>query len=121
MKLTCLLYSTYFCLASLHKFQFGWNNHQLSTENNLSPLQLYYTAYAQGSHLFEDEIHQEMYGRDLTLEEDDDDDEVDKGQIIVPQTCSLGSIEQVYFLSFEERIGLKMRCRRPQNKGRLRK
>lgn len=32
--------------ASLHKFQLGWNNHQLSTENNLSPLQLY-TAYAR--------------------------------------------------------------------------
>ena len=32
----------------------GWNNHPLSTENGFSPLQLY-TAYAQGSSLFEDE------------------------------------------------------------------
>lgn len=36
-----------------------------------------------------------MYGRDLTFE---DDDEVDEGQIIVPQTCiplSSDSIEQL--------------------------
>ena len=38
--------------SSLNKFSSAWNNHRLSTENNLTPLQLY-TAYAQGSELFD--------------------------------------------------------------------
>lgn len=38
---------------SLAEFQAAWNQHGLSSENNLSPLQLY-TAYAQGSELFDE-------------------------------------------------------------------
>ena len=80
--------------AALHKFQLG---HQLSTENNLSLLQLY-TAYAQGSNLFEEEIDPENFdtSSDLTLEDDEIDDP--EGITVVPQTCiplSPASIEQL--------------------------
>ena len=85
---------------SLDKFKLGWNNHKISTENNLSPLQLY-TAYAQGSNLFEDDdVDQEMYGRDLVQEDDDGDDEneLDTNEVTVPCTSiplSPASVEQL--------------------------
>ncbi len=41
--------------ASLDTFRSAWNNHSLSTESNMSPLQLY-TAYSQGSSLFDETI-----------------------------------------------------------------
>ena len=40
--------------ANLKSFQSAWNHHPLSTENNLSPLQLY-MAYSQGSALFDEQ------------------------------------------------------------------
>ena len=60
----------------------GWNNHPLSTKNGLSPLQLY-TAYAQGSSLFEDEhVDPTTYGIDPNSEVPDDDDQ--NQTVVVP-------------------------------------
>ena len=68
--------------ASLQDFMNGWNNHPLSTENGLTPLQLY-TAYAQGSSLFEDEhVDPTTYGRDPNSEVPDDD--VRNETVVVP-------------------------------------
>ena len=51
--------------SSLARFKSAWNNHPLSTENNLTPLQIY-TAYSQGSELFDEDIDpNNVYGRDL--------------------------------------------------------
>lgn len=47
--------------ASLAAFHIAWNNHSLSTETNMSPLQLY-TAYSQGSSLFDEDIDPLTYG-----------------------------------------------------------
>ena len=45
---------------SLSAFKEAWNSHSLSTENNLTPLQLY-TAYSQGSSLFNNnDVHHDM-------------------------------------------------------------
>lgn len=41
--------------SSLATFASAWNNHALSTENNLTPLQIY-TAYSQCSQLFDEDI-----------------------------------------------------------------
>lgn len=83
---------------SLDTFKLGWNNHQLSTENNLSPLQLY-TAYAQGSHLFDDHsVDGEMYGREDNEDERDDENELDINEVVVPNThipLSTSSIERL--------------------------
>jgi len=61
--------------SALLSFQSAWNHHRISTENNLSPLQLY-TAYAQGSSLFDErDIDPISYGYDPnfpTLEEESD-------------------------------------------------
>lgn len=46
---------------SLQQFLSAWNHHQLSTERNLSPLQLY-TAYSQTSSLFDENIDPSLYG-----------------------------------------------------------
>ena len=51
--------------SSLAKFSSAWNNHPLSTENNLTSLQIY-TAYSQGSQLFDEVIDPELYGYDPT-------------------------------------------------------
>jgi len=64
--------------AALSSFQLAWNHHPLSTENNLSPLQLY-TAYAQGSSLFDEiEVDPINYGYDpySPIPEEDDDNSV---------------------------------------------
>lgn len=61
---------------SLGAFQAAWNNHSVSTENNMSPLQLY-TAYSQGSQLFEETINSaghECDSIDDDVDGDDDDD-----------------------------------------------
>ena len=69
---------------SLQSFLTGWNHHGLSTENNLSPLQLY-TAYSQGNQLFEETIDALHYG----VEEDDDGEGLpqDSNSVSVPDTC----------------------------------
>ncbi len=69
--------------ASLQEFKKGWNNHPLSTENGLSPLQLY-TAYAQGSSLFQDEqVDSAAYGRGNS-EGSDDEHEIET--VVVPRS-----------------------------------
>lgn len=67
--------------VSLAAFQIAWNNHSLSTENNMSPLQLY-TAYSQGSCLFDENIDPLTYG----VEPDDDESHhtTDEG-VVVPE------------------------------------
>lgn len=67
--------------ASLQAFQSSWNNHSLSTENNMSPLQLY-TAYSQGSYLFDEIIDPLTYGIDPSYSTDVDDEE---DRVIIPQ------------------------------------
>ena len=101
---------------SLSAFQAAWNNHSVSTENNLSPLQLY-TAYSQGSQLFEETINPgheyDSMDNDVDGGENDDgddsdgddvgDDEFDgiddnDNTIIVPQVripLSTNSLEQL--------------------------
>ena len=46
--------------SSLATFASAWNNHLLSTENNLTPLQIY-TAYSKGSELFDEVINLALY------------------------------------------------------------
>ena len=106
---------------SLRTFQAAWNNHSVSTENNMSPLQLY-TAYSQGSQLFDETINpeHECYSMDNDVDSNDnhdgddndgDDDEFDGGDadndrvdcnndvtIVVPQVripLSTASLEQL--------------------------
>ena len=57
---------------SLGAFQAAWNSHSISTENNMSPLQLY-TAYSQGIQLFEENINPDDECDSV------DDDDVDGG------------------------------------------
>jgi len=86
---------------SLHAFRVAWNNHSISTENNLSPLQLY-TAYSQGSQLF-DEIINPGYPINNDTDADDDnddgdDDDDDNTSIVVPQVripLSTASLQQL--------------------------
>ena len=68
--------------TSLAAFKSAWNNHQLSTENNMSPLQLY-TAYSQGSHLFEEIV--DPVESELNYDSGSDDD----ASVMVPQTNNI--------------------------------
>ena len=85
---------------SLCAFQEAWNNHSLSTENHLTPIQLY-TAYSQGSSLFDEEIDHD--GEPNSVNSDDDGDVnsydvEDSDTIIVPQVripLSEGSLEDL--------------------------
>ncbi len=72
---------------SLANFVLAWNNHPLSTENNLSPLQIY-TAYLIGSALFEEDVDPATYGtEDISLGADsDEEDQVQVPNIIIPLT-----------------------------------
>ena len=81
---------------SLVEFQAGWNQHALSSENNLSPLQLY-TAYAQGSELFDENFDNSntANGSDNHSSSDEDNNE---DSIFVPVThipLSSGSLQQL--------------------------
>lgn len=67
--------------ASLDTFRSAWNNHSLSTESNMSPLQLY-TAYSQGSSLFDETIDPSTYGVDPAGSNDAEDEE---GRVVVPK------------------------------------
>ena len=73
--------------SALSSFQSAWNHHPISTENNLSPLQLY-TAYAQGSSLFDEiDIDPITYGYDPnspTPEEEEGDASVTVLQPFIP-------------------------------------
>ena len=69
--------------SSLPKFTSAWNNHPLSTENNLTPLQIY-TAYSQGSELFDKYIDPNVYGRDLDATYTNNDG--DEDSVVVPDT-----------------------------------
>jgi hypothetical protein len=54
---------------SLKSFQDGWNSHKMSTENNLSPVQLF-TAYSTTSTLFEAEDFDDVYaGNDENMDD----------------------------------------------------
>ena len=71
---------------SLCAFKEAWNNQSLSTENHLTPT-LLYTAYSQGSSLFDEEIH---HGGDSSSVNSDDDitnsyDFEDSDIVVVPQ------------------------------------
>ena len=87
--------------ASLSAFKLAWNNHQLSTESNFSPLQMY-TAYSQGSSLFdEDGVDPLRYGvdpdpsnySDAGNEQDEDESGVVVEQIDIP--LSQTSLQQL--------------------------
>ena len=68
---------------SLFDFQQAWNNHSISTENNLSPLQMY-TAYSQGSQLFDETIDPLTYGVD-SISGSDDEAEDEESVVVVPR------------------------------------
>lgn len=68
---------------ALHSFQQAWNHHPLSTENNLSPIQLY-TAYSSGSSLFEETVEPYYYGVENEDEYEEDEDE-DESDVQVPE------------------------------------
>lgn len=70
--------------ASLAKFTSAWNNHRLSTETSLTPLQLY-TAYSQGSLLFDEDVDS-LYGYDSSSPEPGDNDNDEESGVIVPPT-----------------------------------
>ena len=87
--------------SSLLEFQSAWNQHPLSTENNLSPLQLY-TAYAQGSELFDEVVSPNFCGHDADLTDDTDDyssgEDDNEPSIAVPLThipLSSSSLQQL--------------------------
>ena len=65
---------------SLQAFSRAWQHHPLSTEGNLSPLQLY-TRYSVDNPVFEDTIDVATYGIDLDSEQD-----IDESQVVVPET-----------------------------------
>ena len=69
--------------ASLDAFRSSWNNHSLSTETNMSPLQLY-TAYSQGSSLFDETVDPLTYRIDSSESQYSSDAE-DAERVIVPQ------------------------------------
>ena len=52
----------------------SFKHHPLSTENNLSPMQLY-IAYSLGSSLFEETVDPTQYGVEDNDDEDEDEDE----------------------------------------------
>ena len=68
--------------ASLNAFKESWNNHPLSTENNMSPLQLY-TAYSLGSCIFDETIDPITYGVDNFASTACDDP--DNEGVVIPQ------------------------------------
>lgn len=73
--------------SSLLEFQAAWNQHALSSENNLSPLQLY-TAYAQGSELFDEVVSpNDSYGQDTddTDHSSSNEDSSESG-VVIPLT-----------------------------------
>ena len=75
--------------SSLVRFTSAWNNHPLSTENNLTPLQIY-TAYSQGSELFDEDIDPtNVYGQDLDATYTNNDG--DEDSVVVPDTDILPS------------------------------
>ena len=80
--------------ASLNQFGSSWNNHPLSTENNLSPIQLY-TGSSIGSNLFLDQSDMLMFGveSDYTSSYQDSD-----SQVIVPNTHIPLSQQSVHVL-----------------------
>lgn len=83
--------------ASLSQFQLGWNNHPLSTENNFFPLQVY-TAYAQGSTLF-DEEHVDPFTYGVDPDPSSDIGSEDEGHVVVPQIhipLSQASLQQLH-------------------------
>ena len=85
------------CINSTLKcFASSWNSHPLSTENNLSPLQLY-TANSGQSDLFSDEsdcIDFDCYGVDVDILTPDDP----RSKVVVPNTSIPLSSESIYAL-----------------------
>ena len=85
---------------SLHAFKEAWNNHTLSTENNMSPLQLY-MAYSQGSQLFDEIVDPVPYIYNTMDDYDDEDDDTDDDPthtVVVPQLripLSITSLQQL--------------------------
>ena len=80
--------------SSLTTLTSAWNNHPLSTENYLTPLQIY-TAYSQGSQLFDEVIDPDLYGYDPNEPHTSADEEE---RVVVPPTnipLSQSSIEQL--------------------------
>ena len=69
--------------SSLASFVLMWNNHSLSTENNLSPLQIY-TAYSQGSELFDEVIHPTLYGYDSNAPQSNEEEGVVVPETVIP-------------------------------------
>lgn len=68
--------------ASLDAFRSSWNNHSLSTESNMSPLQLY-MAYAQGSDLFDETVDPQTFGIDPSDAQNNDAEDTER--VVVPQ------------------------------------
>lgn len=95
--------------ASLSGFKLAWNNHSLSTENNMSPLQLY-TAYSQGSCLFDETIDPLTYGVDPADNEDsvtaEDEESVVVPQINIPLTHA--SLQQLHVINPLEECGKQL-------------
>ena len=80
--------------SSLTTLTSAWNNHPLSTENYLTPLQIY-IAYSQGSQLFDEVIDPDLYGYDPNEPHTSADEEE---SVVVPPTnipLSQSSIEQL--------------------------
>lgn len=80
--------------SSLATFSSAWNSHPLSTENNSTPLQIY-TAYSQGSQLFDEVIDSELYGYDPDAPQHSDEEE---GSVVIPPTnipLSQNSLDQL--------------------------
>ena len=85
--------------SSLLDFQAAWNQHALSSENNLSPLQLY-TAYAQGSELFDEVVtpNSHMHVQDTDTSDGSSDEDNDVTRVVIPLThipLSSNSLQQL--------------------------
>ena len=81
--------------SALVEFQAAWNQHALSSENNLSPLQLY-TAYAQNSELFDEVIDPDC--QDTYSDSNSSDEDNYESSVIVPLThipLSSNSLQQL--------------------------
>ena len=70
---------------ALEQFTAAWNNHRLSTENNLTPIQLY-TVYSVGSELFNEQDVTNLEGDSGDVQSDVD--VVEEESVVVP-TCHL--------------------------------
>ena len=80
--------------STLKCFASSWNSHPLSTENNLSPLQLY-TANSGQSNLFSDEsdcIDFDHYGIDVGIQTPEDP----RSEVIIPDTSIPLSGESIH-------------------------